>query len=336
MTKRILILSAVAALVAGLSISCSKDSSSSSYGYLDGTVSYSIPAFVAAGDVMEVSPRGISHPEDEPFGYYWTVTTLKEKKDTCQYLSDPDGKAHFSFTVPDTVGFFTMSVVAFAPDYYTSSTAKTFTIVHPTETLQGTGIAATDPSFADTRDGQRYAYATAGGLRWMRRNLCWKGAGVSYDLCAAADPAFGRFYSWTEAQTACPEGWRLPTDADWCALVAAASGAEDLAPGETFPAGAAALMSGTATFNEKQLWEWWPEVDAGDAVGFCALPFGYGNLSNTGRGKFTGLLSYAAFWTADEADGMGCYRYLTVRRPEVYAGSADKSLFVASVRCVAN
>ena len=327
-----------AALAAGLliSFSCSKDKDSTSYNYLDGSITFTVPSFVAAGDVLDVTPKGISHPDGDPFGYYWTVSDLKEKRDTTKYLTDPEGASGcFTFTVPDTLGSFSITVTAFAPDYYPTSGSRSFIIVKPSESLSGTGIELDDFAITDGRDGQKYAFMQAGGLRWMRQNLVWNGAGTSFDFCPAADPVFGRFYSWTEAQTACPEGWRLPTDAEWAALVEAASGQTGLVAGETFPSGAGDLISGSATFNTWQLWEFWPEVTATDAVGFCALPFGYGNLANTGRGSFTGLYKYAAFWLADEAEGMGRYRYLNVRRPEVFVGSADKNLFAASVRCVA-
>lgn len=334
MMKRFSKILTAAALAAGLMISCSKDKDTTSYNYLEGNISYSIPHFVAAGDVIEVTPTGISHPEGEPFGIYWTVTSLKESRDTVKRLSEPEVTAHFSFTVPDTLGNFTMSVTAFAPDYYASSTTQTFTIISPSLTLDNTGITLDSESVTDSRDGKRYAILRAGGLHWMRQNLAWDKAGTSFDYCPATDPVFGRFYSWKEAQTACPEGWRLPTDAEWTALVAAASGLKDLEEGETFPDGAGSLISPTATYNTQVMWQYWPAVSASDAIGFCALPFGYGNLSKTGRGTFTGLFSYAAFWTSDEADGMGRYRYINVNRPEVFAGSADKELFAASIRCV--
>ena len=64
---------AVAALAAGLliAVSCSDDDSSTTANYLDGSLYFTLPTYVAAGDVLSVTPTGVSHPEDEPFGYYW-------------------------------------------------------------------------------------------------------------------------------------------------------------------------------------------------------------------------------------------------------------------------
>ena len=326
---------AVAALAAGLfiSFSCSEDDSTTTANYLDGSVRFSVPAYVAAGDVISVTPTGISHPEGEPFGYYWTVSDLKLSRDTSKFEVPDGGDGHFSYTIPDTIGRFSVSVTAFATDYYGSTGSVSFQILHPTRSLTGTGIAEADPHFTDARDGISYAYTHAGGLDWMRENLRYGDAGTSYDGCVAADPVFGRYYTHADALTACPAGWRLPTDAEWAALVSEAAGAT-LAAGDAFPTGAGALMS-RGSLNTETMWEYWPEVDITDAVGFCALPTGYASLYENAGGKFEVFGSFAAFWTADAAGtDRAYYRYFNVRRPEVYLGSGDTGSLALSVRCV--
>lgn len=315
--------------------SCSDDDDSETYSYLDGSVRISAPSFVAAGDRIPVNPVGISHPDGEPFGYYWMVETLHTHRDTILTLDGTmSPNASDFFEVPDTIGTFTLTVYSFASGYYGSSGSASFTILHPTLSLTDTGFGLIVDEVDDARDGARYPVLLSGGLRWMRSNLQWNGSGTSYDGCPATDPVFGRFYNWEEAMTACPEGWRLPTEAEWAALVEAATGETGLSADETFPTGAGALM-GRASLNEVRMWEYWPEVTVTDAVGFCALPFGYGNLFDGGNSRFTGLNDYAAFWTADEVDAAQArYRYINVHRPEVFAGKADKKTFAASVRCV--
>ncbi|MEM6801323.1 MAG: FISUMP domain-containing protein [Bacteroidota bacterium] len=74
-------------------------------------------------------------------------------------------------------------------------------------------------SFVDKRDQERYAYIKLGGLYWMKENLryeavsseCYKGEAENCE-------AYGRLYAHSDISTACPEGWRLPTTADWKAL----------------------------------------------------------------------------------------------------------------------
>ena len=326
---------AVAALAAGLMItfSCKKDNGTVTANYLEGSVRFTLPAYVAAGDVLSVTPSGISHPDGDPFGYYWTVATLKTARDTSKYALPDGGDGHFSYTVPDTIGRFSVTVTAFAEDYYPSSGSVSFVILHPENSLTETGIEEADPRFTDARDGARYAYVHIGGLDWMRENLRYAGAGGSYDGCEAADPVFGRYYSYEQAQTACPDGWRLPTDAEWAALVSEAAGTA-VAAGDAFPTGSGSLMS-KGLLNTEKMWEYWPEVSITDAVGFCALPVGYGSFRETAGSSYEPYGSFAAFWTADAAEaGRAYYRYFNVRRPEVYLGSGDTQSLALSVRCV--
>ncbi len=88
-------------------------------------------------------------------------------------------------------------------------------------------------TFVDARDGKEYQYIHVGGLDWSVENL-------SYDLndqdlaCVYQNvddyqkgdystvnaAKYGMLYSYEGALQAIPDGWRLPTDADWKALEA--------------------------------------------------------------------------------------------------------------------
>ncbi len=88
-------------------------------------------------------------------------------------------------------------------------------------------------TFVDARDGKEYHYIHVGGLDWSVENL-------SYDLndqdlaCVYQNvddyqkgdystvnaAKYGMLYSYEGALQAIPDGWRLPTDADWKALEA--------------------------------------------------------------------------------------------------------------------
>lgn len=72
--------------------------------------------------------------------------------------------------------------------------------------------------FTDTRDGTTYPLVTIGEQTWMTKNLRYA---TDNSICHQQDPdceQYGRYYNWNEAQTACPEGWRLATDNDWKTL----------------------------------------------------------------------------------------------------------------------
>ena len=81
--------------------------------------------------------------------------------------------------------------------------------------------------FCDERDGKRYVYVEIGEQTWMAENLNYAVCG---DICASPNKdketcdQFGRLYDWRTALTICPDGWHLPSDAEWTALTDYAGG----------------------------------------------------------------------------------------------------------------
>lgn len=91
--------------------------------------------------------------------------------------------------------------------------------------------------FTDERDGNTYGWVRIGDLEWMTSNLKYYEIAPyyesTYNLFGGSNPQsvrshfrvdfeadyeeYGNFYTWEEATSPglCPEGWRLPTDADW-------------------------------------------------------------------------------------------------------------------------
>ena len=137
---------------------------------------------------------------------------------------------------------------------------------------------------------------------------------------------FGRFYTWDEAQTACPEGWHLPSDAEWAALRTDGGDSRDIP-------GLAGKLMGDLYFNGDKMWEYWREVKITDELGLSVMPVGYA-LPAGGEYDFDGLSGYAAFWTSDEVNGEGVCRYIYEDKDVVYRGLMSKTEFAAPVRCV--
>jgi uncharacterized protein (TIGR02145 family) len=71
----------------------------------------------------------------------------------------------------------------------------------------------------DSRDGRSYEAVHVGSQIWMARNLAYPMDGSwCYDRDTVLCRELGRLYTRTQAEHACPAGWRLPTGADWDTL----------------------------------------------------------------------------------------------------------------------
>lgn len=84
--------------------------------------------------------------------------------------------------------------------------------------------------FTDPRDNTTYAWVRYGDLEWLCGNLRYLAAGTVPDTtpvppsiyddgkAAVYFKAYGYLYTHAAAMTACPDGWRLPTDAEWSSV----------------------------------------------------------------------------------------------------------------------
>ena len=178
-------------------------------------------------------------------------------------------------------------------------------------------LSACSESFTDSRDGQSYSVVKIGNLTWMVENLNFETAG---SFCPEGDSRnckrLGRLYSWTEAKSVCPDGWRLPTKGDFEALVAAQSPSHSRA--------GAALKSSDG---------WFKKGNGSDALGFRALPAGYRGAD----GKFDGIGGYAYFWSATEdaenRESNAFYLFLSFSSDAASINAFAKEDY-RSVRCV--
>ena len=111
--------------------------------------------------------------------------------------------------------------------------------------------------FKDSRDGKYYKYAYIGNTRWMAENLNY--GNDSLGKCFWDDDEncseYGRYYTYEESRTVCPDGWRLPTENDFSELVENVGGSEN----------AAVYLRST---------EWGGDLPGINAYGFSAKPTG--------------------------------------------------------------
>ena len=313
-------------------VSCKKEEETTSKSYLSGTIKFDFPSYVRYGDVIHVSPTGVYKGDNEAdslVAYKWT-NPFTDKEETLREESDPADKSKaFDFKISkDTLTTLTLIISASAEGYYDKTASASFTIVNPTlgtGSLKGYDFLAAVPSFTDARDGLKYYYNNVGGKDWMIQNLAWAGAGIAYGDAEQLSDVLGRFYTWTEAASACPAGWHLPSNAEYKALAEAVAGKEEDAAG--------ALMV-NATFNGDKLWEFWPDVKISNKSRFSAIPLGYAVIEDE-KSIFRSYKEYAMFWTADASGAdMGVARYIYVDKPAFFSGEFGKESLRANVRCV--
>ncbi len=313
-------------------VSCDKDKDKESLPSLEGALRFDCPSFVAPKQVVTMKPAGVKHPKGEEVGYFWKVTP------TMKYNDTTDVYVHW---FSDTLQTYTVNCYAFAEGYNNTTFSRPVIVVKGglDGSLTKTGIKAEDPKVSV--DGIDYYYEKIGNLEWFRNNLASVKSGIPYVNEEVTSDVFGRFYNYTEAMTACPEGWRLPTEEDWMSLAEALDNPVT-EKYTTFKNVNAKLMA-NAYFNEIPLLEYWPIVgDVTNSSRLSLLPFGYVNLGNRNEdGKypnaaFDGIYVYAAFWTADKVEGedMAYYRYMISNQPEMMVGKGDVNSFGANVRCV--
>ena len=194
-------------------------------------------------------------------------------------------------------------------------------------------LSACSESFTDPRDGQSYDVVKIGNLSWMAENLNYA---TEMSVCPDGDSRnckrLGQLYTWVEAKTVCPEGWRLPTSADFLELISATNPAAS--GDDARPLAGAALKSRDG---------WFKKGNGSDEFGFNALPAGYrGAISKAddgtiSGGKFDGIGGYAYFWSATEdsenPESNAYYMFLAFNSKSASVNSFSKNDY-RSVRCV--
>jgi uncharacterized protein (TIGR02145 family) len=184
-------------------------------------------------------------------------------------------------------------------------------------------IAASE-IFTDSRDGKTYKTIRIGTQTWMAENLNYNAKGSKcYDDVFANCEKYGKHYNWNTAMKACPNGWHLPSNAEWDKLYRFAddaSGADS--PYESPSAGKRLkAKSGWDDFNGNP-------GNGLDAYGFAALPGG----SYYGKFHLAGINGY--WWSASESDDVNAY-YRFMLNENGRAGWNNRTKFLLlNVRCV--
>ncbi len=187
-------------------------------------------------------------------------------------------------------------------------------------------------------DGNVYPVVTIGNYKWMAKNLIathfndgteipivsdnteWKnltGPGSCYYENDDANKAtYGLLYNFNAMNSAkkiCPDGWSVPADEGWSALLS------DL--GDPATAGGKLKETGTSHWES-------PNDGATNETGFSALPGGA--RTNTGDFFFKGTRAF--FWNSISTSSNGHYYSLLNANAELYSGYTYKT-YGYSIRC---
>jgi len=174
-----------------------------------------------------------------------------------------------------------------------------------------------EENFIDSRDGKIYRQVTIGHQTWMAENLRYETSNTKcYDDEHYNCEIFGILYDWNSAKTICPDGWHLPSDAEWIALA-------NFVENESGCSGCA----GTKLKADSDLWI---SGKGTDDWGFTALPGGC-NRDNIFRFKGEA----AGFWSATTGSSSGSahFRYFNTREPLGLDGYYINRSW-ANVRCL--
>ncbi|MGI6232765.1 MAG: fibrobacter succinogenes major paralogous domain-containing protein [Prevotella sp.] len=204
------------------------------------------------------------------------------------------------------------------------------------ETTLPTVLPEATGQFTDARDGNVYHWVRFGGLDWTVENASYN---TGDDNCAiyqtpqdasTADNAYndtltlrqyGYLYNLTGAQTAVPDGWRLPTDEDWQKLEMALGMSQTEAEADGWRGSVEAYL-----------------LTQGDEGTGLSLRFGgfYDFNSSSYASHFLWLTAMAYYWTSTtNEEGSLCYmRKLLYNRGEVWrhTTSVNNKLSVRFVR----
>jgi len=178
--------------------------------------------------------------------------------------------------------------------------------------------------FADTRSKAKIAeYKTV-----KIGKQCWFAQNLNYDmgeesLCAEGNDenceTYGRLYTWSDANEACPEGSHLPSTEEWAAL-------------KKYVSSGFADVAGEVLKNDSG---WGEDGNGTNDYGFSALPGGYYNSS---KEETLSLHSQGYWWTSSEGTNGNLFGVLWQMK------SSSKELsemehrkdFAMSARCIVN
>lgn len=194
----------------------------------------------------------------------------------------------------------------------------------------------TTGTFTDPRDNYEYHWVRIGGLDWMTENSHYDLGNenkckfyITYEADQARDytdhtsKKYGFLYTLEGAKEAAPEGWRVPTDADWQTLEQALGMSEAQAEAREW--------RGTTQADLMR------QKDTGTMLGLQMAGY-FTEHTIMGTSGYRFMASYGFFWTQtkdpDKDGEYYFYRKLAYNSGRVYRQSMETTAQMLSVRFV--
>lgn len=205
--------------------------------------------------------------------------------------------------------------------------------------LPGSGPGGNSPSMCIDYDGNAYLTVTLGTQTWMEENLrvthyrngeaipnvtdngAWAGLSAGaycwYDNDQGTNAKYGALYNWytvNDSRGLCPQGWHVPTDAEWTTFTSYLGGTS---------------VAGGKMKSLSALWAS-PNTNATNNSGFSGLPGGGRNDS----GVFDGIGGYSRWWTSTASTSTNAWRRVLVSSDGYVYVYYDHKRSGFSVRCI--
>jgi uncharacterized protein (TIGR02145 family) len=211
-----------------------------------------------------------------------------------------------------------------------------------------TTIGTYSGTMTDARDGRVYRWVRIGHQYWMTENLAYLPAvfppaeggyqesfyyvqgyvGSNKEEAKATEDfrLYGVLYNWKATQSACPDGWHLPSDAEWMDLE------DNLGMSSTDLEASGYRLSGNLGRRLKSAANWLEGGNGENEYGFNVQPGG----SRNSNGEFGGRGSRANYRTGSAGGSTNNFnRSFSNDNDGINRGTAVHNLGL-SVRCIRN
>jgi uncharacterized protein (TIGR02145 family) len=216
-------------------------------------------------------------------------------------------------------------------------------------------LAFENPTFTDPRDGKVYKTIKIGDQIWMAENLAYLPSVSPTSATSSSYPdyyvygysgtdtaeakatdnykTYGVLYNWAAAKTACPEGWHMPSKAEWKQL-------ENYLIDNGYGFGGSGdniTKSLAATTN----WDYSStagtpgnDLSSNNSSGFSALPGGW--LDSGGISLFRQVGIAGLWWSSTEDGNYYALRMELGNSTSEYYLNNEPKIYGFSVRCIRN